>query len=92
MLIRVLLSVILCISSIAVFGGEPAAKVDAAPATAAASGPKAQEFAKVSKEFNDLIANLTELQTKYVLEQQCNGKGGTQSEVRRRTEECNRDG
>jgi cyclophilin family peptidyl-prolyl cis-trans isomerase len=68
MSIRVLLSLSLCSSSIAVWAAEPPAKADSVPAAAPATpaaGAKAEQFAKVSKEFSELIASLTEMQAKY---------------------------
>jgi len=62
MLGRFLISVLVCTFSVSAFAAD--ASRQTTPASPAAAG-SAQEFAKLSKEFNDLIARLTELQGQY---------------------------
>jgi cyclophilin family peptidyl-prolyl cis-trans isomerase len=53
---------------ISAWAAEPAAPKASEPgasATASKAGPKAQEFVKLSKEFNQLLADMTEMQSKY---------------------------
>ena len=68
MFIRVILAVLCGVVSSTAWAADPPAQkapVSATAAAAPAAGPKAQEFAKLSKEFNDLLADLTEMQSKY---------------------------
>jgi cyclophilin family peptidyl-prolyl cis-trans isomerase len=61
----------------AVLAADPPAQKAAesgASSAAAAAGPKAQEFTKVSKQFNDLLADLTEMQNKYAAESNADKK------------------
>ena len=77
MRIRVVLAVLCGIVSNTAWAADPPAQKAAESATsaaAAAAGPKAQEFIKVSKEFNELLADLTEMQTKYAAASDANAK------------------
>ena len=56
MLVRTLFTFLFCLSGISVWAGGP-------PAPAA--GSKAEEFAKLNKDFNDLVANLGILKSEY---------------------------
>jgi cyclophilin family peptidyl-prolyl cis-trans isomerase len=67
MFIRVVLAVLFGIVSSAVSAADPPAKKapEAAPSATPTGGPKAQEFAKLSKQFNEVLADLTAMKTEY---------------------------
>jgi cyclophilin family peptidyl-prolyl cis-trans isomerase len=80
MFIRIVFVVLLSIfSSVAWAASPPTQKASesAASAVAPAAGPKAQEFAKLSKEFNELLADMTEMQSKYAAA----GNADTKAEI-----------
>jgi cyclophilin family peptidyl-prolyl cis-trans isomerase len=69
MFMRVLLAVLFGIVSNVVWAADsPATKATETADTAPSGGPKAQEFAKLSKQFNELLAGLTAMQTDYAAE------------------------
>jgi cyclophilin family peptidyl-prolyl cis-trans isomerase len=76
MFIRVVLAVFVGIVSTVAWAADPPAQK--APETAAAAkpagGPKAEAFAKLSKEFNQVLADLTDMQSKYAAASDANTK------------------
>ncbi len=65
MLIRTLLTFLFCLSSTCVFAVDPAVPPTRSKAETPAVAGKAEEFAKVNKECNDLVANLGALKVEY---------------------------
>ncbi|MGA2258848.1 MAG: hypothetical protein ABSG53_29625, partial [Thermoguttaceae bacterium] len=65
MLVRTLLTFLFCLSGAWVWAAEPATPPAGGKVQAPAVGSKAEEFAKVDKEWTDLIANLGALKSEY---------------------------